>query len=347
MQPILSAIFAAISFRFRRRASLELEIIALRHQLNVYRQRQKKRIFLHRMDRFFWMALYRISPRVIKTLVIIQPKTLINWHYRGFRMFWRWRIRRGQPWHRLAAEKRDMIYQMKRDNPTWGVVRISQEMGRIGLKVSQSCVHEYLRKVGYYSGPPPSPGWKVFIRNHMKVTAALDFFVVVTVSYKLLYGIVLLSHSRRRILHISATDHPTQQWVSAQVKLAFLTYPKPKYLLRDRDAIYGKEYRSTLEELGIIDHPTRPYSPWHNSFVERAIGSIRRDCLDHVIVFDTKHLKSLLSQYAKYYNYSRTHFALEGDCPVHRAIERPIKGKRIVAIPHLGGLHHRYERRAA
>jgi transposase InsO family protein len=181
----------------------------------------------------------------------------------------------------------------------------------------------------------------------MKETAAVDMLVVVTLTFQLLYAMVLISHGRRKILHLDVTEHPTQDWMSAQITRAFSSNQKPKYLLRDRDAIYGGKFCARLKELRIEERLTTPLSPWQNAYVERVIGSIRRECLDHVIVLNKRHLKRLLSSYMRYYNFSRTHQALDLDCPVQRPVDPPSKGKKIVAIPEVGGLHHRYERRTA
>lgn len=345
MGPILSAIGSAITFRFRTRASLEIELLALKHQLKVLRRREKKRPIIKESDRIFWMWLYRIWPNIVQKIVLVRPKTIINWHYLGFRMYWRRKCSRGQPrpWKQLSADKKAMIYRLKKENPLWGVGRISAELAKIGIKVSPSAVHTYLPK----SDVPPTPGWFAFIRNHMKGVAAIDFFVVVTLTYRLLYGVVIISHGRRRILHVEVTDHPTQEWATEQIERAFSRYPAPTHLLRDRDRIYGKVFRAKLQALGIKDCVTYPSTPWQNTFAERVIKSIREECLDHVIIFDQRHFKRILSTYVNYYNYSRTHKSLDNDCPVHRPVERPIRGKNIVSIPQVGGLHHRYERRAA
>jgi putative transposase len=257
-------------------------------------------------------------------------------------MFWGWRS--GKPrWRKVGPELRDLIHQMRRDNPTWGVKRIQGERRKIGFNISHVAVYNYLPK--QFSSP--SPGWRVFLRNHMKETAAVDFMVVVTVTFQLLYAMVLISHSRRRILHLGITANPTQEWVMDQLRQAFRVDPKPKYLVRDRDAIYGRKVSEGLKEIGIKEKLTTRQSPWQNIFVERVIGSIRRECLDHVIIANERHLRRILASYIQYYNFSRTHKSLDLDCPVHRPIERPVRGRKIVAIPFVGGLHHRYERRAA
>jgi transposase InsO family protein len=275
-------------------------------------------------------------------MVLVKPASVIRWHYAGFRMFWGWRSGR-KPWRKVGPEIRDLIHQMKRDNPTWGVRRIEGELRKIGINISYMTVYKNLPKFA----APPSPGWRAFLSNHMKETAAVDFLVVVTLSFQLLYAMVLISHGRRKIIHIDVTDHPTQDWVADQVTRAFAKNPKPKYLVRDRDAIFGQRFRARLRELNVKEKVTMRQSPWQNIFVERTIQSIRQECLDHVIVINRRHLRRLLTSYAQYYNFSRTHKSLAQDCPVHRPVQRPSMGKKIIAIPQVGGLHHRYERRAA
>lgn len=344
MHPILSGIADIATLRFRTRASLELEIVALRHQLGVMRRKGPKKFHVPRADQLFWIWLYRLWPGILDAMVLVKPKTVISWHYAGFRAIWRWRSKRtGDHSRKVWPEIRDLIYQMKRDNPTWGIRRIVGELGRLGIKLNRRTVRKYLNCMNW----SPTPGWRTFMKNHMRETAAIDFLVVVTVSFQLLYAMVLITHRRRRIIHIDVTRNPTQDWVADQTRIAFAKSKKLKYLVRDRDAIYGARFKEKLKSLGIKEKVTMKQSPWQNVYVERVIWSIRRECLDHVIVMNERHLRRLLVEYKDYYNCSRTHTALENDCPIHRPIQSRSKGKRVVAIPFLGGLHHRYERRAA
>jgi len=345
MHPILSAISSVASLKFRSRTSLELEIVALRHQLGVLRRRQSKKItFLSNLDRVFWVLLYRTWPRIIDSMVIVKPRSVIRWHYTGFRLFWRWKSRHvsHEPL-KVGPELKDLIHQMKRDNPLWGLRRIEGELRKLGFDISHKTVRKYLPQ-RYYS---PSPGWRAFLYNHLHHTAAVDFMVVVTAKFDLLYAMIVIGHSRRRIIHYAVTEHPTQEWAAEQIELALSRHPKPKYLIRDRDKIYGVRFKAKLKKLNIKEKVTMRQSPWQNIFVERVNWSIRHECLDHVIVLSQKHLERILGDYVSYYNHSRTHSALDQDCPVPRRIDREIRGKKIVAIPEVGGLHHRYERRAA
>jgi putative transposase len=181
----------------------------------------------------------------------------------------------------------------------------------------------------------------------MHDAAAIDMFVVISMSFRLLYAIIIIGLNRRKIIHVSTTEHPTQEWLSNEVSQAFAKNPKPKYLIRDRDCCYGRKFSQRVKELGIREHVIAKQSPWQNVYVERVIGSIRRECLNHMIILSERHLRRILASYVDYYNRSRTHYSLDQDCPISRPTESAKKGNKIVAISHLGGLHHRYERRVA
>ncbi len=176
--------------------------------------------------------------------------------------------------------------------------------------------------------------------------AAIDMFVVVTAAFRLLYVSVILGHARRKILHLNVTQHPTAGWLSRQITEAFPWDTAPRYLLRDRDASYGRCFSERVEAMGISEVVTAPRSPWQNAYLERVIGSIRRECLDQIVVINERHLRRVLSQYVSYYHCSRTHLSLDKDCPESRPVQPPTPG-RIVAVPQVGGLHHHYERLAA
>jgi transposase InsO family protein len=193
----------------------------------------------------------------------------------------------------------------------------------------------------------PSPTWRSFLRNHLPDIAAIDMFVIATATFQLLYTLIVLSLDRRRIVHFEVTANPTQDWLSGQMTEAFPWHTAPRYLLRDRDKSYGLAFRHRVRAMGIIEVITAPRSPWQNPYVERLIGSIRRECLDHVIILSERHLRRVLSSYFQYHHAARTHLSLHKDCPRPRAVQLPFTGDNIVAFPEVGGLHHRYERRAA
>jgi transposase InsO family protein len=220
-------------------------------------------------------------------------------------------------------------------NPLWGAPRIHGELLKLGIEVGETTVAKYMVK----GTRPSSQTWKTFLRNHAAGIAAMDFLVVPTIGFRLLYALVILRHDRRQIASISVTDHPTAQWIARQISDAFPWDEAPRYLIRDRDAVYGHGVRRRLQAMGIRDRPTAPQSPWQNAHAERLVGSIRRECLDHVIVFGEAHLGRILKAYADYYNGMRTHLSLRKDAPFTRPIER---NGRITSVPILGGLHHRY-----
>jgi transposase InsO family protein len=294
-------------------------------------------------DRLLWVWLYRIWPQALHALDLVKPATVMQWHRKGFRLYWRWRSRSGQPGRPKAHwEIRNLIRQMSIANPLWGAPRIHGELLKLGIVVSQATVGRYMP----WRPKVPSPTWRSFLRNHMSDTVAVDMFVVATATFGLLYAVIVLGHDRRRIVHFDVTRNPTLVWLARQMTEAFPWDTAPRYLLRDRDASYGQVFRDRLEAMGIAEVVTAPRSPWQNAYAERGIGSVRRECLDHVIIFGERHLRGVLSSYSQYYNKSRTHLSLDKDCPESRPIHPPSAG-RIVPFSQVGGLHHRYERRAA
>jgi transposase InsO family protein len=227
-------------------------------------------------------------------------------------------------------------------NFLWGAPRIHGEILKLGLEVAPSTVGKYLRR----QRKPPSQTWRTFLKNQMKQTASMDFFTVATATFRVLFVFIVLSHDRRRVVHFNVTEHPTEDWTAQQMREAFPWDEAPRYLIRDRDAIFGKDLVTTTQGMGIEEVVIAPRSPWQNPYVERLIGSIRRECLDHIIVWNERSLYRILHSYFDYYESSRTHLALAKDAPVPRAVDRPENG-RIEAVPQVGGLHHRYQRRAA
>jgi transposase InsO family protein len=222
----------------------------------------------------------------------------------------------------------------------WRAPRIHGELQKLGIEVSERTVSRLLRTIRR----PPAQTWKTFLRNHISDIVAIDFFTVPTVRLRILFVFLVIEPQRRRVLHFGVTEHPTTEWASQQVVEAFSEGDTKRYLIRDRDSIYDRGFRSRIQMLGVSEVITTPRSPWQNAFVERLIGSMRRECLDHVIILNQQHLRRLLKSYLMYYHRSRTHWALAKDAPEPRAI---LRQGAIIAIPQVGGLHHRYERRAA
>jgi transposase InsO family protein len=324
----------------RSRQALVLENLALRHQLQVL-QRSGKRPRFRPLDRGFWVLLSRLWTEWRDLLVLVKPDTVVRWHRKGFRLYWRWRSGKpGRP--QVSKDVRDLIRRMSLENPLWGAPHIHGELLKLGIDVAEPTVSKYMVR----PRKPPSQTWKTFLHNHLDEMVSLDFFTVPTATFRILYVLVFLSHGRRRIVHFNVTDSPSSLWTARQLIEAFPWDTAPRYLLRDRDKIYGLEFERTVFHLGIEEVRISPHSPWQNPYVERVIGSIRRECLDHMIIFNENHLRRVLRQYFRYYTESRTHLGLGKDCPEPRAVESPEMGE-IVAIPQVGGLHHRYARVAA
>ena len=326
---------------FRPRHDLALEILALRHQLMVLK-RQAGRPKLGRCDRFFWMLLMRVWQNWRNPLMIFQPETLIGWQRSGFRMFWRWKSRRrlGRPGK--DAELIQLIRRMWALNPTWGSPRIRDELAKLGLKASTATLRKYRPK---FRGKP-SQSWRTFLQNHASGMAAMDFFVVPTATFRLLYVLVVMNHERRKVVHFNITASPTAAWTAQQIVNAFPYDTAPKYLLRDRDSIYGSVFVQQVQGMGIQEKLIAPRSPWQNPFVERLIGSIRRECLDRVIVFHERQLKQILESYCEYYHKVGPHRSLAHDSPIPRPVESPERGMGIELL-RVGDLHHHDSRPAA
>jgi len=342
MFPIISALLAFVAGLCRSRASLCLENFALRHQLGIYK-RTVDRPRLRSTDRVLWAWLARLWPGWRDALVFVQPHTVIAWQQQRVRNHWRRLSQRGKPGRpTVAQEVRTLIQDMWQANPTWGSPRIVGELHKLGIEMAKSTVETYRVR----PRRPSSPTWKTFLQNHVQDLVALDFFVVPTVTHKVLYVLLILAHERRRVVHFNITEHPTAAWTAQQVVEAFPWDEAPRYLLRDRDCIYGTSFRQRVQHMGIEEIVIAPRSPWQNPYVERLIGSIRRECLDHVIVLHERHLRRLLTGYFQYYHHWRTHRALEMDCPLRRPVQRPEVGP-IREVPEVGGLHHHYERQAA
>src|SRR3979490_2234531 len=328
---------AILASPFKSKIRLEAEDAALRHQLVVLRRKLKGRARLTNNDRWFFVQLYRWFPSILPALMIIRPDTLVRWHRAGFRRYWRWRSRSpgGRP--PIEAELRALIRQMSTENLLWGAPRIHGELLKLGFELAQSSVARYMVK---HRGPP-SQGWRTFPRNHAPDIAAMGLFVVPTIGFKLLYGFVIIRLDRRDLVWINVTTNPTAEWVARQITEAFPWEMAPRYMIRDRDRIYGIVVTRRLRALGIRDKQIAPASPWQNSFAERLIGSIRRECLDHIIVLDEEHLRRILKNYADYYDGVRTHRSLNKDPPVSRQVPRSgVINSRAI----LGGLHRQYFR---
>src|SRR3984885_7997718 len=291
MGALICFVLAVLASPFKSKSRLEAENAVLRHQLIVLQRKVRGRAHLTNNDRWFFVQMYRWFPSILKIVTIIEPETLVRWHRAGFRRYWRWksRSRGGRP--QIDVELRTRIRRMRIENLLWGAPRIHGELLKLGFEIAQSSVAKYMvKRCG-----PPSQGWSTFLRNHAQDIAALDFFVVPTIGFKLLYGFVIIRLDRRDLVWINVTTNPTAEWVARQITEAFPWDEAPRYVIRDRDQIYGAVVRRRLRAMGIRDKPITPASPWQNGFAERLIGSIRRECLDHLIVFGEEHLRRILN----------------------------------------------------
>lgn len=342
MTALFVALLASLRATIRSRLELAAEILALRHQLAVRQRTTPKRPRLRPIDRLLWVLLSSVWPHWRQAVHIVTPGTVVRWHRRGFAAYWCWNSRRrrvGRP--ALASDVRGLMRQMREANPLWGAPRIHGELPKLGIDVSQATVATYL---GRRNGPP-SQSWRTFLTNHVSQLASIDFFTVATALFRVLF-VFVVSHDRRRIVHVYVTAHPTAAWTAQQLREAWPWDTAPRLVIRDRDGISGSDLRRTAQQMGVEDVLTAPCSPWQNPFVERVIGSLRRECLDHVIVWNERALRRHLQRYLVYYHEWRTHLSLDKNAPVSRVAQPPACGT-IVPVPHVGGLHHHYERRAA
>jgi len=337
MLDLCRIIFGIVVDLFRPCAALEAEMLVLRQQIIVLRRGRPSRVPFLVVDRMVLSWVCQLFPKAREALAIVRPNTVVRWHRAGFRCYWRWksRPRPGRP--AVPAEIRQLIRQMSVANPLWGAPRIHGELLKLGIDIGQTSVAKYMaRRRG-----PPSQGRKTFLRNHAAGVAAMDLFVVPTISFRLLYGLLIMGHDRRQILWPGVTAHPTAEWIANQLTAACGCEQIPRDLIRDRDACYGSVFVRRIRSLGIRDHPTSARSPWQNGYAERLIGSIRRECLDHIVVTGEQHLRRILKCYIEYYNAVRTHLSLGKDAPIGRDIEC---AGRIEVRPVLSGLHHQYVR---
>ena len=337
MIALVCFVLAVLASPFKSKSRLEAENAALRQQLIVLRRKVRGRAQLTNSDRWFFVRLYRWFPSILQVFTVIHPETLVRWHRAGFRRYWGWKSRRrgGRP--QITTELRALIGRVSTENLLWGAPRIHGELLKLGFSVAQSSVAKYMVK----RRGPPSQGWGTFLRNHAPDIAAMDFFVVPTISFKLLYGFVIVRLDRRELVWINVTTNPTAEWVARQITEAFPWDGAPRYMIRDRDRIYGAVVTRRLRAMGIRDKPIAPASPWQNGYAERLIGSIRRECVDHIIVLGEEHLRRILKNYAAYYNSVRTHRSLHKDAPMYRPVQR---SGAINSQDILGGLHHQYVR---
>ena len=293
----------------QQRSSLALENFALRHQLMVLKRNRPKPRFTE-PDRLFWVAYSKLIKGWQDFLEIATPRTVVDWNKRRFKRYWAKKSRNRRPGRpRISQEIQSLIRTMSQANPTWGTPRIIGELKKIGISVSKSTMDRYRieRKAS------PSPTWKAFLTNEAKAMASIDYFTVPTATFRVLYVFVVLLHERRRVVHFNVTENPGGTWTTQQIVEAFSWDSAPKYLIRDNDRIYSKTFTNQIKGMGIKEVKTAFQSPWQNPYCERLIGSIRRDCLEHVIIFNEQHVRSVLKSYFDYYHKSQCHLSLDQD----------------------------------
>ena len=339
MKVLTTLILECLKLLFRSKHDIALENLALRQQL-VVQHRSINRPKIKNSDRIFWIWLSRFWDNWRSSLIIVKPPTVIGWHKRGFKSYWKRKSRRvGRP--TIDWEMIKLIRKLQKENILWSAQRIQGELKKLGFDVCDNTVGKYMTR--------PNDGddskqqrWLTFLTNHAKYIVGIDFLVVQTVFFKPMYAFVAISHDRRKIRHFSVTTNPHSQWAIQQLRETFAFDEITRYVIRDNDRIFSDYFKTHIRNFGLEDTPTARRSPWQNPIAECVIGTLRRECLDHMIILNEKHLHSVLEGYIyEYYNVSRTHMSLEKDSPVPRPVHATGK---IVSKPILGGLHHVYSR---
>jgi transposase InsO family protein len=331
-------LFAYLRAFLRTRHDLGLEILALRQQVAVLK-RKHPRPRLNNLDRLFWLALRRLWSRWADALILVKPETVIGWHRTGFRLYWR--VRSGGGGRKIGGDVFEMVRRIARENPSWGAPRIHGELLKLGFDISERTVSRYLARRPARAGDA-AKNWLAFLKNHREAIAALDFFTVPTITFRLLYCFFVVDHGHRKILHFNVTAHPTAEWVVQQLRETFPDSVRHRYVILDRDAKFSREVLGFLDASGIKPVRASVRSPWQNGLAERWVGSARRECFDHVIAMDDTHVRCLAREYMTFYHADRTHDGLGKDTPSGRAIESKPAGAELISLPRVGGLHHRY-----
>ncbi|MGE5499320.1 MAG: transposase [Syntrophothermus sp.] len=337
---MLKALLLFFLNSFKTKAQLKLEIILLTKQIEIL-QRSNPKLHINRSDRLIFSIIKELLVNWKEKVFIVKPETVIKWHRTAFKSYWKRKSKHKDGRPKVGREVIDLIRQIANDNPLWGVPRIHGELKRLGFDISQSTVQRYMPK---RNGRTTGQRWKTFLKNHSKEIISIDFLTVPTINFKLVHVLVVIEHNRRKIVYFNVTKNPTAEWTLQQIRNMLFSFDTPKYLIRDRDSRYGNVFTNGVKNLGIKQIVTSYRSPWQNGYVERVIGSIKRECLDHVIILNEDHLKCVLSEYLTYYNKHRTHLGINKDSPDGRLVQ--IAGK-IEKVPAVNGLHHVYFRQAA
>jgi transposase InsO family protein len=335
---LLVALLHSLLALFRSREEQAIVEMALRQQLSIYTQ-QQRRPRLSPLDRAFWVTLSRFWPRWKDHLVVVRPETVVRWHRQGFHRYWRFVSAPGPGRPPISEQTKALIVRMATEN-CWRARKIQAELMKLGIRVCLATVSRYVPKAK--PDPTQQQRWITFLRNHKDVIAGMDFFVAPTVRFRLLYVWFAIDHGRRRILHFNITESPTARWVIQQLRETFPDEPAHRYLIYDNDSIFSPAVTHAIRSFQIDPKRTAYRSPWQNGTAERFVGSVRRELLDHVIVFNKDHLRRLLREYVDYYNDERVHTSIS-DAPAGRPVKsRPSERAKVVGLPRVGGLHHRY-----
>jgi transposase InsO family protein len=335
-------VLALVRAACQRHSDLVAENLLLRHQLAVLtRPTRRRRVRFRRLDKLLWVLIRRLRRDWRTHLLVVGPDTVVRWHRAGWCLYWRWRSRSAGGRPRLSPEVQQLIARISQENPLWGSERIRGELLKLGLVVSNRSIRRYRSRA---PARPPSQAWRTFLVNHAHAIWAADLFVVQTLTFKTLHVLLFITHGRRELVHFAVTAHPTAAWVWHQLVEATPWGRRPKYLIRDRDAVYGGGFGARAKALGIETVLTPVRSPRANAIAERVIGTLRRECLDYIIPVDERHLHTVLAEYVDYYNCDRPHRTLQLETP--RPQLRPRAGpiQVVRARPVLNGLHHVYER---
>lgn len=338
---LLTYLAETIISLLKPRQELFLENLALRQQIMILK-RSAKRPHLTKSDRLFWVVLLKIWSRWSEVLQLVKPEIVVRWYRESFRHYWAWKSREprsGRP--SIDAKVRELFRDMSRANPLWGAPRIHGELLKLDIHASQASVSKYMIR----KRKPPLQSWRAFLDNHIQDLVSIDFLTVPTATFRVLFVFIVFSHDRRRVIHFNVTEHPTAQWTVQQIIEAFPFVTAPKYLLRDRDGIYGFDFQRRVASMGIEQVLTALRSPWQNAYVKLGIGSICHECLDHIIILNETHVYRIFRSYFFYYHGCRTHLSLNKDTPEPRDLESHSMGE-VIALPQVGGLHHWYTRRA-
>jgi len=334
------------------KARLAARLLAAESQLamcqrRIEEKRQPKPQFTPTF-RLLWVVLSRVWNQWHQVAHLMQPGTVKRWHTTAFRFYWRWRSRRRAGRPSIAREMRNLIRRLSRENPLWGAERIRDTLKLLGYEPPcEDTIRKYMTKPR--NARPKSTTWLPFLRNHLDVSWAIDFFTVVTVNFAFHYVFVVFQHGRRRVIHFAITQSPSLAWVIQQLREATPYGQHPRYLFRDNDRIYGSQVNAFLESCGIQEVRIAYQSPWQNPYMERFVGTLRRELLDHVIVLSPGHLKRLLREFIEeYYHIERPHQGLSGDTPMaSQHAKDMVEPSKLISFAVCGGLHHRYERVAA